>query len=66
MSDKEDITYILQQRIIDIILDSPLNIQSIPDDVERKMYEAIFDAIDEVIVNENVCAKLSRCFRRKK
>lgn len=35
----------LRDRIIELILDSPLNIDDIPDDVEREMYEILFESL---------------------
>jgi hypothetical protein len=36
----------IKRSVIDVILASPLNVQSIPDDIERQIYEEIFNIID--------------------
>ena len=61
----------IKTKIIDYILESPLNIQVIPDDIERELYANIFNIIDEVIedaqencipnILKKVKSKLSCC-----
>lgn len=50
-------TNLLHSKIIDIILNSSLNIQAIPDDVERELYYSIFTVLEEA-------TRKSNCFKR--
>jgi len=47
--------YKINKAIIDLIINSPLNIQSIPDDIEIEMYTKILEIIEE---NPNCMDKL--------
>ena len=58
----------INDRIIDFILASPLNIDIIPDDIEREMYEKILDVIVEEIINDSSCFDTLKswiCFCKK-
>jgi hypothetical protein len=50
----------LHKAIIDAILASPLNITAIPDDLEREIYEAIFQTLDNL--DEQTCKDIFCCF----
>ena len=63
----EDLANILHKQIIDYILNSSLNIQSIPDDIEREMYEKILDILINQLPSQKSCFKcISSCFKKKK
>ena len=50
----------LHTKIIDIILQSPLNIESIPDDIERAIYEQILEALQSEVGKS--CARTCWCW----
>jgi hypothetical protein len=52
----------IKQELISVILASPLNISFIPDDLERQMYDAIFTAIEDVIVEPSTWQKIKGFF----
>ena len=65
---KEDLSEKIKDRIIDYILKSPLNVDFIPDDIEREMYENIFDVIEETIHNDatgRCCNSICDWFKKK-
>lgn len=39
----------IKDRIITMILESPLNVDFIPDDIERELYHNILSAVEEVL-----------------
>lgn len=39
----------LKKRIINYLIESPLNVDAIPDDIERQIYANILDVVDEVV-----------------
>lgn len=43
----EELAAQIEKSVIDVILKSPLNIDTMPDDVEREMYENIFQTVEE-------------------
>jgi hypothetical protein len=53
--EKKTISEKIKNRIIDLILNSKLNIESIPDDLERQMYESILDVIEDQVVGCKCC-----------
>ena len=50
MENKKELSNHLKQNIIDKILKSDLNIDIIPDIIERELYELILDALEKKIV----------------
>jgi hypothetical protein len=61
----------IKKKVIDIIINSDLNIQSIPDDVEREMYNTIFDVLEITLQNSNPCSQFIQaitnwCCKKKK
>ena len=55
----------LADRIIDTILESPLNIRALPDDVERELYENIYRVVVEHIINsdnQSWCSRIRKYF----
>lgn len=54
----DNLAQTLHARLIDVILASPLNIPSIPDDVEHEMYESILQALHESLSRESCCARI--------
>lgn len=61
---KNEQTKLIHKKIVDIILASPLNIDSIPDDVEREMYESILDVLDQTQIIDKGCSLCwSKCFK---
>lgn len=48
---KTDLADEIKQRIIDVILASPLNIQAIDDVTERELYTTILDVVEEYVVH---------------
>jgi hypothetical protein len=77
MSDEQkdtqvDLTDRINKAIIDAILQSPLNVDFIPDDIERQMYERIFEVVEEFVlprrtmsVLECIWNQLCSCFRSR-
>lgn len=64
---KENLTSVLKERIIDSILRSELNIEEIPDDVERRLYESILEVVDDFVDPVTICKGLfSKCIPSKK
>lgn len=64
----EQLSENLEKIVIDIILHSPLNISVIPDEIERELYENIFNAIEEYtqeIDSRRCFSKIKKCFTRK-
>ena len=57
MNDRDKLTTLLKQRIIDVILKSELNMQNIPDELERKLYENILDVL-ELELGKGNCVSL--------
>ncbi len=53
----EELAHRLRNEIIDHILESSLNIQSLPDDLEREIYNKIF-AVLEQNANKNVFSSI--------
>lgn len=52
--------------LIDILLKSPLNISVIPDDLEREMYELMFEAVEHVVIDTDYSecvASTKSCFK---
>jgi hypothetical protein len=45
----------INKAIIDIIMNSPLNIPMLPDDIEREMYEKILETIEQQLENNKTC-----------
>jgi hypothetical protein len=43
----------LHDKIIDLLLESPLNIPFVPDDLERELYICIFQTLDTVILGNS-------------
>ena len=58
-----DLSKRIKDEIITLILDSPLNIPSIPDDLEREMYSAILDVVQKEIYLHTKTIKCSHWFR---
>lgn len=56
-----ELSHIINEQIIDHILNSPLNISTIPDDIEREMYHKILYIIEENLTSANTQAQLSSC-----
>jgi hypothetical protein len=59
--DNKEISESIKKKIIDFIIESPLNIQSIPDDIEGELYNKIFEAIEGILINQentNTCANI--------
>lgn len=46
-SPPQEITDLINKKIIDFIIESPLNVDFIPDDIEREMYNRILTVIEE-------------------
>lgn len=53
-----DLSERIKQEIIDYIIESPLAIQSIPDDIEREMYKRVFDCIDRELTSKTFKARV--------
>lgn len=63
-NDPELLSTLLKQRIIDAILKSELNMEDVPDDLERKLYENILDVLELELQNGNcnsLCQKIFCC-----
>jgi len=52
-----DLSERIKKEIVDYIIMSPLNIQSIPDDIEREMYNRIFDCINQEVTSKTFKAR---------
>jgi hypothetical protein len=48
----------LKEKFIDLILDSPLNIESIDDQTERQIYMFILTQLDGIISTSNKCCNI--------
>ena len=62
----KELSEIIGEQIINFIIESPLNINAIPDDVERKMYEKIFNVIEESLTNDETVNFYRGCWERCK
>ena len=56
----KDLSERIKNEIVDYIIASPLNIQSIPDDIEREMYNRIFDCINSEFSSKTFVSRLKR------
>ena len=54
----KDLSERIKKEIIEYIIASPLNIESIPDDIEREMYNRIFDCINEEFTSKQFKARV--------
>ena len=54
----------IKYRIIEYILASPLNINSIPDDVEREIYNQVLDVLNQVLSSEIITKKCPHFINR--
>ncbi len=61
-----DLAQSINKSIIDVIMNSPLNIAFIPDDIEREMYEKILETIEMEIENNKPAIEksMSSCFEK--
>lgn len=63
----------LKKRIINYLIESPLNVDAIPDDIERELYANILNVVDEVVEDvQDFCipnllkklkSKIKACFK---
>ena len=60
MPDNEQLANEIHIKIIDYILSSSLNISFIPDDIEREMYENIFEIVSLSLQTEK-CKNWLKC-----
>lgn len=51
----------ISQQVIDFIMNSDLNLENVPDEFERLLYERVFKALQEIEI-ENTCSLL-KCFQ---
>ena len=76
MSKNDKLAEQIHTKIIDYILASPMNIELIPDDIERQMYETILDVISFELGRSDdpngcvrqsgkFCKKLFSCCKKK-
>jgi hypothetical protein len=57
--DNDQLAKSINTQIIDFILQSPLNVEFIPDEIERQMYEQILTIVEkEIIDNESKLVSL--------
>ena len=63
MNDPERLSAMIKERIIDSILKSELNMESVPDDLERKLYENIFDILEDQ-VTKTTCCVWKKCLKK--
>jgi hypothetical protein len=57
-------TQLISDRIIDLILNSDLNIEIIPDELERDIYHSVFDAIEHTFEQITLCNLITMLLRR--
>ena len=57
----------IKNQIITIILNSPLNIPFIPDDLERELYMTILSELEPIVTDrtmyQRACDFICKCFR---
>lgn len=49
--DVKELSDILKKEIIEFIIASSLNIDSVPDEIEREMYDKIFTVLENILLN---------------
>lgn len=54
----------ISQQVIDFIMTSDLNLENVPDEFERLLYERVFKALEEIEI-ENACSlKIFKCCKK--
>lgn len=61
MSQVDSLSKTIHEQIINYILESPLNIDIIPDNIEREMYERIFHIVQDVITSDTFWQRCKKC-----
>jgi hypothetical protein len=65
MTTNEKLSRRLHKEIIDRILNSSLNLEMVPDDLEREIYERIFTTIEDTLYRENIFCTCWNYVKRK-
>lgn len=55
----------LHAKIIDLILNSELNIELIPDELERKLYESLLEVLQKELVDKRSTCLFNLCKKKK-
>lgn len=54
---------LIVNEFIECILKSPLNIDTIPDDIERQLYRNLYDILEKNILNQSLIQQVCNWFR---
>jgi len=60
MNNNEKICVVIHSKIVDIILNSRMNIERIPDDIEREMYMNILSVLEDTLPKTSCCIKFKK------
>lgn len=52
----------IKNQIVNLILESPLNVDFIPDDIEREIYLAIFNELEPILKSRRFWTKIKDFF----